>query len=171
MLQRAGHEVTTFDIKDYGLPGCRIADYLKLTMPSGIEGVVGNPPYKEAQQFLEKALADGVRYVALLVRTNFLFEAAGRTELLDVRHPPTRVWTADLRLPMMHRAGWPGKRAASNTAYSWAIWDTRANHREFPHRFNWREICALPEWRGWLPETPAALTGTTSATMAGAADR
>jgi len=51
---------------------------------------------------------------------------------------------------MMHRAGWTGKRASSNTAYSWVIWDGRANAREFPRRFNWREICALPEWEGWL---------------------
>jgi hypothetical protein len=50
---------------------------------------------------------------------------------------------------MMHRAGWTGKRASSNTAYSWAVWDSQANQRDFPRRFNWREICALPEWRGW----------------------
>jgi hypothetical protein len=92
--------------------------------------------------------------VALLVRTNFIFEGDERMELLDVRHPPTRVWTAGLRLPMMHRAGWTGKRTSSNTPYSWAIWDKRANHREFPQRFNWRKITALSEWRGWLPEQP-----------------
>jgi len=149
LLQRAGYDVTTFDVKDYGLPGCQIVDYFKLP-PPGIDGVVTNPPYKQAQRFLEKALADGARYVALLLRTNFLFEAAGRSELLDHRHPPTRVWSADLRLPMMHRAGWTGKRAPSNTAHSWIIWDQRANAREPLRRFNWREICALPEWQGWL---------------------
>jgi hypothetical protein len=149
LLQRAGYDVTTFDIKDHGLPGCRIANYFKLTPPPGIEGVVTNPPFKRAGQFLVKALADKTRYIALLVRTNFLFEAAERTELLDVLHPPTRVWTADLRLPMMHRAGWTGKQASSNTAYAWAVWDQRANSRDFPRRFNWREICALPEWQGW----------------------
>jgi hypothetical protein len=106
-----------------------------------------NPPYKRAQRFLEKALADA-RYVALLLRSNFLLEGVGRTELLDRQHPPTRVWTADLRLPMMPRAGWTGKRASSNTAYSWVIWDERANAREFPRRFNWREICALPGMGG-----------------------
>jgi hypothetical protein len=150
LLQRAGYDVTAFDIKDHGLPSCRRSDYFKLAPPPGVEGVVTNPPFNKARQFLEKALADGNRYIALLVRTNFLFEAAERTELLDVLHPPTRVWTADLRLPMMHRAGWTGKRASSNTAYSWAIWDQRANAREFPRRFNWREICALPEWRAWI---------------------
>jgi hypothetical protein len=149
LLQRAGYDVTTSDIRDHGLPGCQIGDYFKLAPPPGIEGVVTNPPYNRAQRFLEKALADA-RYVALLLRSNFLLEGAGRTELLDRQHPPTRVWTADLRLPMMHRKGWTGKRASSNTAYSWVIWDERANAREFPRRFNWREICALPEWQGWL---------------------
>jgi hypothetical protein len=149
LLQRGGYEVTTFDIQDHGLPGCQTADYFKLAPPPGIEGIVTNPPYKQAQRFLEKALADAP-YVALLVRSNFLLEGAGRTELLDRQHPPTRVWSADLRLPMMHRAGWTGKRAPSNTAYSWIVWDARANAREFPRRFNWRTICALPEWRGWL---------------------
>jgi hypothetical protein len=45
LLQRAGYDVTTFDIKDYGLPGFRIADYFKLTPPPEIEGVVTNPPF------------------------------------------------------------------------------------------------------------------------------
>jgi hypothetical protein len=132
LLQRAGYDVTSFDIRDHGLPGCQLCDYFKLTPPPEVEGVVTNPPYLKARQFLEKAIADGARYIALLVRTNFLFEGGGRTDLLDVRHPPTRVWTADIRLPMMHRAGWTERRASSNTAYSWAVWisgPTRANSR------------------------------------------
>jgi hypothetical protein len=91
LLQRAGYDVATFDIQDHGLSGCQTGDYLKLTPPPGIEGVATNPPNNKARQFLEKALADGTRYIALLVRTNFLFEAAERTDLLDRQHPPTRV--------------------------------------------------------------------------------
>jgi hypothetical protein len=164
LLQRAGYDVTTCDIKDYGLPGCRIADYFKLTPPRGVEGVVTNPPYNKARQFLEKALADAASYVALLLRTNFLFEGAGRSELLERQHPPTRVWNADLRLPMMHRAGWTGKRPPSNTPYSWVVWDQRANAREFPRRFNWREICALPGWRGVMDDVRAYAAGGRAAT-------
>jgi hypothetical protein len=154
LLQRAGHDVTTCDIKDYGLLGCLIINYFKLEMPPEIEGVVMNPPYNKARQFLEKALADRVRYIAMLVRTNFLFEGDGRAELLDDLHPPTRIWTAAPRLPMMHRYGYTGKTAGSNVPHSWGIWDQRANHREHPRRFNWRKIVALPEWQGWLPELP-----------------
>ena len=69
LLQRAGYDVVTSDIRDHGLPGCQIGDYFKLAPPPGIEGVVTNPPYKRAQRFLEKALADA-RYVALLLRSN-----------------------------------------------------------------------------------------------------
>jgi hypothetical protein len=98
LLQKAGYDVTAFDIRDHGLPGCQIGDYFKLTPPPEVKGVVTNPPYNRAQRLLEKARADGARYVALLVRTNFLFEGGARTDLLDVRHPPTRVWTADIRL-------------------------------------------------------------------------
>ena len=43
-----------------------------------------------------------------------------------------------------------GKAGLEQYGYSWVIWDKRANAREFPRRFNWREICALPEWQGWL---------------------
>ena len=86
------------------------------------------------------------------------FADGERAELLDRQHPPTRIWTAGIRLPMMHRKGWAGKRASSNTAYSWAVWDQRANAREFPRRFNWREICALPEWQDWLPHASAGFT-------------
>ena len=89
------------------------ADYLKLPPSSVAEGVVTNPPYVRAREFLEKALTE-VRYVAL-VRTNFLFEGSAHTELLEERHPPTRIWMTDVRLPMMHRAGWTEKASASNT--------------------------------------------------------
>jgi hypothetical protein len=146
--------VATSDIRDYGLEGCLIGDYFTLAMPPEVKGIVTKPALK-ARQFLEKGLADGARYVALLVRTNFLFQGVGHAELLDVDHPPTRIWTAAPRLTMMHRHGWTGKHASSDTPYSWAIWDKRVNHLERPLRYNWREICALPEWQGWVPEPPS----------------
>jgi hypothetical protein len=87
LLRRAGHKVITCDIRDYGLPGCLIADYLTLTLPPGIEGLVFNPPYKKALQFLEKALADGVPYIAMLVRTHWLVERRGARPAAR-RRPP-----------------------------------------------------------------------------------
>ena len=87
------------------------ADYLSASkMPAAwVEGVVTNPPYRYAQRFAERAF-----YVALLLRTNFLMDAEDRGCWLD-RNEPTRADYLLLRLPMMHREGWTGKRSSSNT--------------------------------------------------------
>ena len=79
-------------------------------MPAAwVEGVVTNPPYRYVQRFAERAL-----YVALLLRTNFLMDAEDRGCWLD-RNEPTPADYLLLRLPMMHREGWTGKRSSSNT--------------------------------------------------------
>jgi hypothetical protein len=43
---------------------------------------------------------------------------------------------------MMHRYGWQGRRASSNTPHTWAIWQQGAP-REFPKRFYWRELLGV----------------------------
>jgi hypothetical protein len=139
-LRESGRFVVASDIHDYGLPGCAIYDYLTAAAPLGIEGIVTNPPFKQAQQFLAKALGE-VGYVALLLRTNFLMDGEGRGKFLDL-HEPTRVYYAAPRFPMMHRFGWEGERAPSNTPHSWAIWQ-RGAPREFPERLYWKELLGV----------------------------
>ena len=39
-LRNAGYFVTASDIVDYGLPGCKIADYLAVKPPIGVQGIV-----------------------------------------------------------------------------------------------------------------------------------
>jgi len=90
-------------------------DYLSAQVPTGVEALVTNPPYKLAVRFAEKALGE-VPYLALLLRTNFL-ESTSRLPFFR-RSPPARVWIASRRLPMMHRHGWQGPRAPSNTCYT-----------------------------------------------------
>jgi hypothetical protein len=144
----ARYETHASDIEDYGLEGCRIVDYRIAQVPAGVEAIISNPPFAWALEFLERALSQ-VSYVAFLLRTHFLTEGSGRDRFLE-EHPATRVYHASLRLPRMHHIGWTGKKTSSQTPYSGAIWDRRANHVALPRRFNWREICALPEWQGWL---------------------
>jgi hypothetical protein len=108
---------------DYGWDGSKSGvDYLKAKPPAGVEAIVTNPPFKIAQQFLEKALSE-VGYIALLMRMNFL-ESLERIPLF-CECPPSKVWVSSKRLPMMHRYGWAGRRSTSNTCHSWLIWDTR----------------------------------------------
>ena len=120
-LRAAGYRVHASDLHDYGLqdsvPG---VDYLTAGVPAGCAGIVTNPPYRDAEAFAAKAVAE-VPYVALLLRLNWL-ESVGRLPFFRAS-PPARVWVSSRRLPMMHRAGWTGPVAASNIAYAWFVWD------------------------------------------------
>ena len=98
-----------------------------------------NPPYRHALQFAQKALHE-VRYVAFLVRSNFDVEGVGRM-VFRASHPSTRTWHSARRLPMMHRYGWNGPRAPSNTPHCWLVWD-RGSPRQFPQDFDWRKLLA-----------------------------
>jgi hypothetical protein len=88
-------------------------------------------------RFAEKALRE-VPYVALLLRTNFL-ESTARLPFFR-RHPPARIWISSRRLPMMHRHGWQGPRAPSNTCFAWFVWDRAAVTGRQVDWFDWHEV-------------------------------
>jgi hypothetical protein len=140
-LQSAGYRVVASDIVDYGLEDCSSGvDYLKAKAPAGVQAVVTNPPYKLAVLFAEKALLE-VPYLALLLRTNFL-ESAARLPFFR-RHQPARIWISSRRLPMMHRHGWKGPRAPSNTCFAWFIWDCSAEQKRVIDWFDWKNIAPV----------------------------
>lgn len=162
LMAQHGYETHANDIKDYGLAGCTIGDYLTMPPIPGVEGVVTNPPFQWALEFLRKALAEA-DYVAFLIRAAFLIEAQGRDAFFE-QHPPARVYYSSQRLPMMHRYGWTGRRSTSNTPYAFAVWDRRANALSPPRRFQWRPIWAEHE-AGRLELGPAdAIACATQAT-------
>jgi hypothetical protein len=143
-LRAAGYSVLATDLVDYGLEGCHHGvDYLTAPCMRAVDGVVTNPPFRLAQAFAQKAVAE-VPYVALLLRTNFL-ESVGRLPFFR-RTPPARIWVSSRRLPMMHRHGWTGPRASSNTCHSWVVWSTAAARQTVVDWFDWREH--QPDERG-----------------------
>jgi hypothetical protein len=140
-LQAAGFTVIASDIADYGLVECRAGiDYLKTPAIRDVQAIVTNPPYKLAVRFAEKALGE-VPYLALLLRTNFL-ESTARLKFFR-KHPPARIWISSRRLPMMHRHGWQGRRAPSNTCHAWFVWDDQTGQKSAIHWFDWRDYPGL----------------------------
>jgi hypothetical protein len=144
VLREHSRMVKAIDIYPYeGRPeDTVIGDYfdpatLGANVVAACEGAVTNPPYAKALAFARKMIVEH-RYVALLVRSNFYVEAAGRDDFFT-KHPPTRVWFASPRLPMMHRYQWAGPKKPSNTAHCWLVWE-RGAAREYPERFNWKEL-------------------------------
>lgn len=139
VLRAAGHETWSTDLVDYDLPDQDQSgiDFLMEhgSSPYYIGSVVTNPPYKLAGEFAAHALLLCPR-VYMLLRLAFL-ESERRTAILESGWL-RRVYVFRNRLPMMHRAGWTGPRAASATAYAWFCWDRTNPGPTELHRIGWR---------------------------------
>jgi hypothetical protein len=114
VLRAHGHDVVATDLVDYGIPGqeARRDFLMELRAPDGVECILSNPPFKLAEQFIAHALQLCPR-VIMLLRLAFL-ESTRRTAILDAGHL-ARVHVFSRRIPMMHRAGWEGRKANSGT--------------------------------------------------------
>jgi hypothetical protein len=123
-LRAAGHEVVASDLVNYGIPitapGYYGVDFLlEWRAPAGCEGIVCNPPYKLASQFVRHALTL-VPVTCMLLRLAFL-ESINRSDILE-NGQLARVLVFRKRLPMVHRHGWEGRRASSAMPFAWFVW-------------------------------------------------
>lgn len=124
-LRQCGYDVVASDIANYFARGLNIqtgVNYLHAYLPNGVEGIVSNPPYTKAMDFIEKAIGE-VPYHAWLLRTNFM-ESQERYSFFK-SFPPARILVSSRRLPMMHRVGYDGNMTTSNTCFAWFIWDDK----------------------------------------------
>lgn len=127
--------VEASDIHDYGA-GYPVNDYLFGPLPDWTDWTITNPPFRLAEQFIERALATSRSGVAVIVRSAFL-EGIGRFERLFGVTPPTDILQFAERV-VMHR----GKLSASGstaTAYCWLVW----NKQRPPNQscFHWIAPC------------------------------
>ena len=123
VLRAAGHRVTATDLVDYrsdDQDAARRDFLLEREAPEGVGAIVTNPPFKLAAPFVRRGLAL-VPKVVLLLRLAFL-ESESRRDIVDEGRLAC-VLLFDKRLPMMHRAGWEGRKANSAMAFAWFVWD------------------------------------------------
>jgi hypothetical protein len=114
--------VDASDIHDYGA-GYPVADYLFGPPPPSVDWTITNPPFRLADQFIERALSTSYVGVAMLVRSAFL-EGVGRYRDLFSKNAPTDVLQFTERV-VMHK----GKLSANGstaTAYCWLVWSIGA---------------------------------------------
>lgn len=143
------------DIHDYGV-GYPVRDYLfgPAAHLSKTHWTVGNPPFRLAEQFIERACELSTRGVAMLVRTSFL-ESEGRYERLFSKNPPAYVLQFTERVVMLKgrlvRAGDPDpgnidpktgkpRTASTATSYAWLVWFTGGGAETFT-KFRWIKPC------------------------------
>ena len=129
------NEVWASDIFDYGA-GFGQSDYLFGPDPMPVGWTITNPPFRLAEQFIERALATSRHGVAVIVRSAFL-EGVGRHERLFSKEPPTDILQFTERV-VMHK----GKLSATGstaTAYCWVVWDKSRDGQGT--RFHWIPPC------------------------------
>lgn len=137
VLRAAGHIVHATDLVDYASPDQDEArrDFLfEQAAPVGVQAIVTNPPFKLAGQFVAHALKL-CPSVMMLVRLAF-YESARRSPILD-GGKLSRIHVFSRRLPMMHRAGWEGRKANSGMAFAWFIWDAAHTGPTTIDRIDW----------------------------------
>jgi hypothetical protein len=112
-------------------------------VPAGCEAIVTNPPFTLAAEFVAHAITL-CPLVIMLLRFSFYEAGTGRQRKHQLRRhvldevPPARLHVFADRLPMMHRAGWDGKRASNPTAFAWFAWDRSHVGRTTIDRIHWK---------------------------------
>lgn len=124
--------VEAADVHDYGA-GFRVEDYL---FPGSdifpVDWTITNPPFRLAEQFIDRACATSSEGVAVIVRSAFL-EGQDRCETLFTKNPPSFVLQLSERCGIfkgrLMRLGTNyidrdgvERSASTATAYCWLVW-------------------------------------------------
>ncbi|MCJ8517805.1 hypothetical protein ABID21_000680 [Pseudorhizobium tarimense] len=131
-------DVWASDIHDYGV-GSVQHDFLLPFIPELFEGaqpdwIITNPPFRLAEQFIERASQVARVGFATIVRTSFL-EGVGRYTNLFSKNPPSIIAQFVERVPMVK--GRLTATGSTATAYCWLVWV----EGEVNTRFAWIPPC------------------------------
>jgi hypothetical protein len=112
-------EVRSSDAYSYGYGAVR--DYLDIPYEANaVDWVITNPPFRLAEQFVQRSLVVARRGVAVLVRTVFI-ESVGRYRNLFEHNPPVKFAQYTERVPMVR--GRLDRKASTATGYAWLVWE------------------------------------------------
>jgi hypothetical protein len=132
-LQEYFISVEASDVHDYGA-GFEVRDYLFPGPLALVDFTITNPPFRLAEQFVERAGATSSMGFAMIVRAAFL-EGQGRYERLFSRNPPSFVLQFTERV-VMHK-GRLAPEGSTATAYAWLVW----LDGESPTKLEWIAPC------------------------------
>ncbi|MEX3008340.1 methyltransferase [Hoeflea sp. TYP-13] len=131
-------KVYATDVYDYGWSGQqRVKDFLwpdKSKLSRSYDWLIFNPPFRLAQQFIQRAFELHPEGVATIVRTSFLEGKQRHKELFSVRRPNIIAQFTE-RVPMVK--GRVDEKASTATSYCWLIW----KHGCYDTEFVWIPPC------------------------------
>ncbi|HMN10757.1 MAG TPA: hypothetical protein PKD55_00365 [Bellilinea sp.] len=117
-----------------------VGDYTKNILPHGVyDLVIGNPPYKYAEQFVRQAMQHSKRYVVYLLRLGFL-ESQSRMDGLWKEMPTRQIFV------LGKRPSFTGDGKTDATAYAIYFWD-KVNPTRYPHEWlHWDYDKGIDHW-------------------------
>ena len=125
------------DVRDYGA-GFPVEDYLFGLEPFDVDWTITNPPFRLAEQFIQRAISTSTVGVAMIVRSAFL-EGIGRFERLFSEYPPRYVLQFTERV-VMHK-GKLAQKGSTATAYCWLVWRFRDYSERTGTELDWIAPC------------------------------
>lgn len=124
VFESKGYNVRSSDLMDRGFGDTGI-DFLGIDNIEWNGDIITNPPYKYAQEFVEKALQiiPTGNKVAMFLKLQFM-EGKGRKNLF-LKNPPKTIYVSSSRLMCAKNADFKGMVAGggSAVAYAWYIWE------------------------------------------------
>lgn len=127
--------VEAADLHDYGA-GFPVGDYLFGPDPAPVDWTISNPPFRLAEQFIDRALRTSRVGCAFLVRSAFL-EGQQRYQDLFAVCPPAFVLQFAERV-VMHK-GRLAPKGSTATAYCWVVF--LRDHRSGVSELHWVPPC------------------------------
>lgn len=127
MYHKGNNEYTLLDIVDRGYPNTVVQDFLKYEPEEKFDLIITNPPFSQAQEFIEHSLpmlADNGQ-LAMFLKIQFL-EGVRRRELFE-RYPVKYIYVFTKRMGTWYNGHEydpvTGKRLATTICHAWFIWE------------------------------------------------
>lgn len=135
VLSEVFDRVDAADVHDYGA-GFPVRDYLFGPDPAPVDWTISNPPFRLAEQFIDRAFRTSRVGCAFLVRSAFL-EGQRRYQDLFSMCPPAFVLQFSERV-VMHK-GRLAPKGSTATAYCWVVF--LRDHRSGVAELHWVPPC------------------------------
>lgn len=125
-------DITGVDLVDRGYPNTIVQNFLEWNTDKKFEGIITNPPYSLAKEFVEKGmtlLTDETEstvngQMAMFLKIQFL-EGIKRKELFE-KYPPKYIYVFRKRMATWNNGqefDSNGKRWATTMCHAWFIWE------------------------------------------------
>lgn len=135
-LDELNYAVIRTDKYDYGIPNCNLLDFLLFKSSNPIPmNILTNPPYKYANEFIEKGmeiLAEGYK-LALFLPIRYL-EGKARKHLFT-KYPPKTIYVSSSRIKCAINGNFDETKSSA-VCYCWMLWEKGWNGETILKWFN-----------------------------------